>query len=110
MNVKHHLKAENFYPRDRPRQPEPTSSPRVSNVTHPSTTGLARPLTLSMKWVLDEFQDVHTRLEQLGRPVTFGMDPTVKLVYHWHTKIKEQLNKMETEGKMCATVRGHSLV
>ena len=32
-----------------------------------------------MKWVLDEFQDVHTRLEQLGRPVTFGMDPTVRL-------------------------------
>ena len=71
-----------------------------------------------MKWVLDEFQDVHTRLEQLGRPVTIGMDPTVKLVHDVfhrqpiarHTKIKEQLNKMESEGKICSTVRAHSLV
>ena len=78
VNVKPHLMAENSRPRDIPRQPEPMSSPRVSNVTPPSTTGPARPPTLTMKWVLDEFQNVHTGLGQLGRPVNFDMDPTVK--------------------------------
>ena len=81
VNVKPHLMADNSPPRDMPSQPEATSSPCVSNVTHPSTTGQARPPTLTMKWVLDEFQDVHTGLGQLGRPVTFDMDPTVKPVH-----------------------------
>ena len=62
-----------------------------------------------MKWVLDEFQAVHTGLGQLGRPVTFDMDPTVKPVHDVihrqpvarHTKIKEQLHKRESEGKIC---------
>ena len=55
VNVKPHLMADNSCPRDIPSQPEPTSSPCVSNVTYPSTMGQARPPTLTMKWVLDEF-------------------------------------------------------
>ena len=70
VTVKPHLMADNSRPRDMPSQPEPTSSPHVSNATHPSTTGQARPPTLTVKWVLDEFQDVQTGLRQLGRPVT----------------------------------------
>ena len=109
LNVKPQLMAENSRSRDIPSQPEPTSSPCVSNVTHPSTMGPARPPTLAMKWVLDEFQDVHPGLGQLGRPVTFDMDPTVKpvhdAIHHQpiarHTKIKEQLRKMEGQGKIC---------
>jgi len=62
-----------------------------------------------MKWVLGEFQDVHPGLGQLGRPATFDMNPTVKPVHYAihrqpvarQTKIKEQLNKMESEGKIC---------
>ena len=109
LNVKPYKKAENCQPRDIPRQPEPTSSPRLSNVTHPSTMGPARPHTLTMKWVLEEFQDVHTGLGHLVRPVTFDMDPIVQPVHDVihrqpvarHTKIKEQLNKMGSEGKIC---------
>ena len=62
-----------------------------------------------MKWVLDAFQDVHTGLGHLGRPVTFDLDPTVKpahdAIHHQpvarHAKIKEQLDKMESKGKRC---------
>ena len=104
VNVKPYLIADNSRLRDMPSQLEPTSSTRLSNVTHPSTT-------LTMKWVLAEFQNVHTGLGQLGRPVTFNMDPTVKPVHDAihrqpvqpvvrHTKIKEQFNKMENEGKI----------
>ena len=106
---KPHLMADNSCPRDMPMQPEPTSSPRVSNISHPDTTGQPRPATLTMKWVLDAFQDVHTGLGHLGRPVTFDLDPTVKpvhdAIHHQpvarHAKIKEQLDKMESEGKIC---------
>ena len=109
VNVKPHLMADISRPRDIPRQPEPTSSPRVSNVTHSSTTGPPRPPTLTMKWILGEFQDVHPGLGQLGRSATFDMNPTVKPVHYAihrqpvarQTKIKEQLNKMESKGKIC---------
>lgn len=67
-NVKVHLKAGNTHPRDLPRQPEPASSSRVSNGSRPSTAGPTRPHTLTMKWVLAQFQDVRTGPRQLGRP------------------------------------------
>ena len=101
--------AGNFRRRDMPIQPEPTTSPRVLNVSHPNTTGQPRPLTLTMKWVLGAFQDVFTGLGHLGRPFTFDMDPTVKpfhdAIYRRpvarHAKTKQQLDKVESEGNIC---------
>jgi len=43
-----------------------------------NTTGQTRLAIITMKWVLEEFQDVHKGLGQLGRPATFDRDPTVK--------------------------------
>ena len=62
MNVqKPHRMAENSPPKNIPMRTEPMSSPRVSNVSHPNPTGQARPASLTMKWVLDVFQDVQDR-------------------------------------------------
>ena len=105
---KPHLMADNCRRRDIPMQPGPTSPPRVSDVSNPNTTWQPRPPTLAVKWVLDAFQDVHTGPGQLGRPDTFDMDPTVipvhDPIHHQlaarHSKIKLQLDKMESEGKI----------
>ena len=94
VDVKPHLMADNSRHRDMPRKPEPTSSPRVSNVTHFNTTGKARSPTQTMKWVFDKFQYVHNGLGQLGRPVTLDKDPTGRQPVARHTKIREQLNKV----------------
>lgn len=52
----------------------PMSFPWVSKHYSSNTTGQTRLDTITMKWVLEEFQDVHKGLGQLGRPVTFDME------------------------------------
>lgn len=52
----------------------PMSFPWVSKRYSSNTTGQTRLATITMKWVLEEFQDVHKGLGQLGRPVTFDME------------------------------------
>ena len=62
-----------------------------------------------MKWVLEAFPGAHTGLGEYGRPVSFDLDPKVTLVHDAihrqpvarHAKIKEELDKMESEGKIC---------
>ncbi len=64
---------------------------------------------MTLDWVLKAFPDVHTGLEQLGKPVSFDLDPKANPVHDAihrqpvarHAKIKEQLDKMESEGKIC---------
>jgi len=82
--------ADNSHARNMRMHPEPISSPR--------------------KWVLEAFPDVHTGLGEFGRPVSFDSDPTVThsnpvhdamTPVALHAKIKKQLNKMESEGKIC---------
>ena len=60
-------------------------------------------------WVLKVFPDVHTGLIQFGKPFSFNLNPLVTLVHDAihgqplarHAKIKEQFDKMESEGKIC---------
>ena len=52
----------------------PMSFSWVSKRYSSNTTGQTRLATITMKWVLKEFQDVHKGLGQLGRPVTFDME------------------------------------
>lgn len=52
----------------------PMSFPWVSKRYSSNTTGQTRLATITMKWVLEEFQDVHKGLGQLGTPVTFDME------------------------------------
>jgi len=95
--------------RDMPMNPEPISSPCMFDIPHSNTTLPARPDTVTLKWVLKAFQDVHTGLGEFGRPVSFDLDPTVTPVHDAihrqpvarHAKIKEELDKMESEGKIC---------
>ena len=60
-------------------------------------------------WVLKVFPDVHTGLGQFGKPFSFNLNTLVTLVHDAiqgqplarHDKIKEQFEKMESEGKTC---------
>ena len=64
---------------------------------------------MTLEWVLKAFPDVHTGLGLFGKPVCFDLDPKVTPVHDAihrqpvarHAKIKEQLDKMESEGKIC---------
>ena len=101
--------ADNSHARDMPMNPEPISSPCMFDVPHSNTTLPARPDTVTLKWVLEAFPDVHTGLGAFGRPVSFDLDLTVTPIHDdihqqpvaRHAKIKEQLDKMESEGKIC---------
>ena len=56
---------------------------------------------MTLKWLLKEFPDVHTRLGQFGRPVSFDFDLKATPVYdaiHWQPV--EQLDKMKSKGKI----------
>jgi len=76
----------------------------LSNPTPP-----AKPATITSKWGLEAFPDVHTGLGQFGRPFPFELDPKVIPVHDTihqqplarYAKIKEQLHKIEREGKIC---------
>ena len=79
------------------------------DVPHSNTTPPARPDTITLRWVLEAFPDAHTGLGEFGRHVSFDLDPTVTPVHdaiHRQpvarlAKIKEELDKMESEGKIC---------
>ena len=60
-------------------------------------------------WFLKVFSGVHAGLGQFGKPFSFNFNPLVTLVHDAihrqplarHAKIKEQFDKMESEGKIC---------
>ena len=64
---------------------------------------------MTLERVVKAFPDVDTGLVQFGRPVSFDLDVKVTPVHdtiHWQpvarrVKIREQLDKMESEGKIC---------
>jgi len=64
---------------------------------------------VTLEWVLETFPDLHIGLGQFGRPVVFYLDPNVTPVddaihrqpVARHAKIKERLDKMESEEKIC---------
>ena len=101
--------ADNVQARDIPMPPELIRAPRMFDVPHPNSSLPTRPATITLEWVLKAFPDVPTGLGQFGRLVTFDLDPKVTPVHDaihrqpvaWHAKIKEQLHKMESEGKIC---------
>ena len=98
-----------LHAQDMPQPPEPIPAPCMFDVPHPNTSLPTCPATMTLEWVLKAFPDVHTRLGQFGRPVSFDLDLKVTPVHDAihlqpvarHAKIKEQLDKMESEGKIC---------
>lgn len=86
-----------------------TPVPRMFDVPHPNTSLPSCPANMTLEWVLKAFPDVHTGLGQFGKPVSFDLDPTVTPVHDAihrqpvarHARIKGQLDKMESEGKIC---------
>ena len=100
---------ENSHTRDMPILPDTIPAPRMFDEPRPNISLPSRPAKMTLEWVLEAFPDVHTGLGQFGKPVSFDLDPTVTPVHDAihrqpvarHAKIKEQLDKMESEGKIC---------
>ena len=84
---------------------------RMFDVSSPNSTRkqMVTPGKINLKWVLETFADVHKGLGQFGRPISFDLDPSVTPVHDAihtqpvarHIKIKEELDRMEEEGKIC---------
>ena len=100
---------ENSPNRDTPIIPDPIPAPRMFDNRRPNISLPFCPAKMTLEWVLEAFPDVHTGLEQFGKPVAFDLGPNVTPVHnaiHWqpvarHAKTKEQLDKMESKGKIC---------
>ena len=78
-------------------------------ISYPNILFPSRPATITLVWALKVFPDVHTGLIQFGKPFSFNLNLLVTLVHDAihrqplarHAKIKEQFDKMESEGKIC---------
>ena len=95
-----------------PRHPYATRTDTCTTrliISHPNILFPSRPATITLVWVLKVFPDVHTGLGQFGKPFSFNLNTLVTLVHDAiqgqplarHAKIKEQFEKMESEGKTC---------
>ena len=100
---------ENSQARDMPILPDPIPAPRMFDDPRPNISLPPCQAKITLEWVLEAFPDVHTGLGQFGKPVSFDLDPNVTPVHDAihrqpvarHAKIKEQLDKMESEEKIC---------
>ena len=100
---------ENSHTKDMPILPDLIPAPGMFDNLRPNISLPSCPSKMIIEWVLEAFPDVHTGLGQFGKPVSFDLDPTVTPVHDAihrqpvarHAKIKEQLDKMESEGKIC---------
>jgi len=100
---------ENSPTRDTPIIRDLIPAPRMLDDPRPNISLPSCPIKVTLEWVLEAFTDMHTGLGQFGKPVAFDLDPNVTPVHDSihrqpvtrHAKIKEQLGKMESEGKIC---------
>ena len=100
---------ESSHTRDMPILQDPIPAQRMPDDPQPNISLPSCPPKMTLERVLEAFPDVHTGLGQLGKPVGFYLDPNVTPVHDAihrqpvarHAKIKEQLDKMESEGKIC---------
>ena len=101
--------AKNSHTRDMPTLPDPIPAPRMFDDPRPNISLPPCPAKITLEWVLEAFPDVHTGLGLFGKPDSFDLDPNITPVHDAihrqpvarHAKIKEQLDKMESEGKIC---------
>jgi len=100
---------ENSHTRDTPMLPDPIPVPRMFYDPRPNISLPSCPAKMTLERVLEAFDDMHTGLGQFGKPVAFDLDPNVTPVHDAiyrqpvarRAKVKGQLDKMESVGKIC---------
>lgn len=68
-----------------------------------------KPDHITLDWVKNTFSDVHQGLGNFGKPIKFDLDPTINPIHDavhrqpvaHHEKIKFELDRMESQGKIC---------
>ena len=98
---------ENSHARNMPILHKPIPELRMLDDPRPNTLLPSCPAQMTLQWVLEAFPDVHTKLGQFGKLVSFDLDPNVTPVHDPSAASsktcpnQEQLDKMESEGKIC---------